>query len=168
MGERPICLGLREGTGCHSNQRAETEQPRTKRPKQRMPIAPRRPQDPRDAPPLMPSRSASTPAAPPARHGGGEARGRKRGGLLSHSLPRSSSAVTAGPAPSAFQSAVGAAPPSSRICRRGAASSLPCPVILLQISSALSILFSYIFPILKISPPPLPFSPAVTGNGCYV
>ncbi|KAF6361711.1 hypothetical protein mRhiFer1_009939 [Rhinolophus ferrumequinum] len=80
MGERPICPWVREGTGCHSNQRAETEQPRTKRPKQRMPIAPRRPQDPRDAPPLMPSRSAGTPAAPPARPGGGEAKGREGAG----------------------------------------------------------------------------------------
>lgn len=109
MGARPICPGLREGTGYHSNRRTEAEQPDTKRPKLRMRIAPRRPLDPRDAPPLMTSRSASTPAAPPARHRGGEAKGREGAPLRPRSLPRSSPGCHRGPAPSAFQSA--SAPP---------------------------------------------------------
>lgn len=163
MGARPICPGLREGTGCHNNQRAEAEQPDTKRPKLRMRIAPRRPQDPRDAPPLVTSRSACTPAAPPTRHRGGEAKGRE-GALFARAAslappqavtvappPQLSNRLSVPPRPlpaSVVEAQRPLCPAQSSFCR------------LLPLCQSCFLAF---FPPQKFSLPPLPFSPASHG-----
>lgn len=165
MSARPICPGFREGTGCHSDLGAEIKQPSTKRPKQRLANAPARQLVPRDAPPLVTSRASARLSPRPPGPGEGNRRGGERPATAEQPpslLPR---AVTADPAPFAFQSAVGSAPPSSSFGRSRAASSLPCLVFLLQTSCthSQSLGFLAFFPS-EVIPPSLPFSLAVRGT----
>lgn len=169
MSARPICPRLREGTGCHSDLGAEIKLPSTKRPKQRLPNAPARQLVPRDAPPLVTSRASARLSPRPPGPEEENRRGGKRPATAEqpHSLlPR---AVTVGPAPLAFQSAVGSAPPSSSFGRWRAASSLPCLVFLLQVSypHSQSLGFSCIFALRGHSSIPALQSRS-QGNGCSV